>query len=110
MLNIGKVELKLNNEIFDIDVKSSNYHSNNELAILLYEQEVFPFAKLSVNIPQWNGLLENKNQFFVKTWAENEPIVNQLRNSNLFINTGRKYKLNYSEVEVWELANMEKLK
>jgi hypothetical protein len=44
-----------------------------------------PFTRLTVNIP--DEPLE-PGEFFVKTWGENEPYIQEIRDSGLFIDTG----------------------
>ena len=57
-----------------------------------------PYATITVNMPEIP--LENE-EFIVKTWSENEPITNFLRNSEFFVDTGK--RVGFQRAEVWKI-------
>ena len=76
------------------------HYKNGRLAIKL-TCEIGPMAVLTVNLPEFE--LE-EGEFFVKAYAENEPVADACRDSGIFCDTGKRVKIGYTEAEVWRLA------
>jgi len=88
------------------ELKKGTY-SGGALALRLIDtNDYFPFATLTVNLPDYSHLLE-KGEFFIKTWSENEPLIEALRKKDtIFINTGRKIEVGIkATAEIWKFAH-----
>lgn len=85
-----------------IDVIRSRYgyEAGSRIALVLMQARE-PYANLTVNIPE-EELADG--EFFVKTWSENEPVAASALKSGLFVDTGRRVKTGYTEVQVWRFA------
>lgn len=75
-------------------------YEGGKTAIVVME-EGSQFAVLTVNLPV---LLKN-GEFIIKTWSENAPIANLLRESRFFRDTKRRIKTGLVEAEVWEFQS-----
>lgn len=71
------------------EVKTGRYQSNGALAVELVDENGESIAMLSANFPESAHLL-GKNEFFAKTWSENEEIAEDALASGIFKDTGRK--------------------
>lgn len=69
-------------------VNRLDYQDNGRLAVELVDQNDEPIAMLSVNLPESTHLL-SADEFFVKTWSENEEIAEDALASGIFRDTGR---------------------
>lgn len=69
-------------------VEISSYQKGGGLAVRLIDQDNEPLIVLSVNIPESVHLL-GKNEFFAKTWSENEELAEDALASGIFSATGR---------------------
>ncbi len=69
-------------------VAINNYRKGGGLAVGLIDEDNEPLAVLSVNIPESAHLL-GKNEFFAKTWSENEELAEDALASGIFSATGR---------------------
>lgn len=75
-------------------------YSNGRVALQLVKGGEL-IATLTVNLPEHR--LE-KNEFFVKTWSENERIAGDCLVSGLFIDTGKRIRTEYVTASVWRFA------
>lgn len=66
------------------------------------EQE--PYGVLSVNLPEHNKLLVDEREFFVKTWSENEPVIEPILKSGKFVDTGRRVETGFVLASVWAIV------
>jgi hypothetical protein len=71
---------------------------NGALFVGLVDEEG-PYSDVSVNLPESKDLPQN--EFFLKSWSENEELANQLIKKGLIVPTGkqssmgaRSYKIN----------------
>jgi hypothetical protein len=64
------------------------YAKGGKLGVELNDDRGEPMATLSVNIPESSHLL-GENEFFAKTWSENEEIAEDALASGIFRDTGR---------------------
>lgn len=71
------------------EVRTSHYQEGGALAVELVDGYGEPIAMLSVNFPESAHLL-GKNEFFAKTWEENEEIAEDALASGIFRDTGRR--------------------
>ena len=71
------------------EVRASHYRINGALAVELVDQDGEPIAMLSANFPESAHVL-GKNEFFAKTWEENEEIAEDALASGIFRDTGRR--------------------
>lgn len=86
------------------EIIRSSYTNNNAVAVMVnHAVTEEPLWTLSVNILNpWYQLKEN--EFFVKTWSENEEIVRVCKASGLFEDTGERELTGYCEAEVWKIV------
>ena len=79
------------------------FYANNRTAYQLISEYGEPFMKLTVNIPEEK--LE-PGEFFVKTWAENEPYIADILGSGIFTDTGKRVQCGDfgCMAAVWRLA------
>jgi hypothetical protein len=82
-------------------VKTSQYSDGN-LAILLEDEFGSPLSKLSVNMPD-SAYLLSENQFFAKTYSENEELAQDALASGLFRQTNTIVKNGWVSCPVWEI-------
>lgn len=82
-------------------VKTGEYNDGN-LAVLLVDDFGQPLGKLSVNLPD-NAHLLGKNQFFAKTYNENEIIAQDAIKSGIFKQTNTIVKTGFVECPIWEI-------
>ncbi len=78
-------------------------YTDGNLAILLTDDMGGPLAKLSVNLPEHTSLLE-ENQFFAKTYAENEEIAKDALKSGFFRQLDKAIMSGWVTFPVWELV------
>lgn len=69
-------------------VTTSTYANGGRLAVELVDENGESITVLSVNIPESAHLL-GENEFFVKTWSENEALAEDALASGIFRDTGR---------------------
>uniref|UniRef100_A0A6M3IK18 Uncharacterized protein n=1 Tax=viral metagenome TaxID=1070528 RepID=A0A6M3IK18_9ZZZZ len=77
-------------------------YMNGAKAIKIISEDCEPFATLTVNIPEVIHELE-EDEILVKTWSENEEIANELRNSELFTDTGKRVSTGFVQAEIWKV-------
>lgn len=78
-------------------------YTDGNLAILLTDDMGGPLAKLSVNLPEHNHMLD-ENQFFAKTYAENEEIAKDALKSGLFRQLDKAIMTGWVTFPVWEVV------
>lgn len=85
-----------------IHFEVGNYQNNGRIAIqTVCDNGDFPgepYATITVNMPE---IPLDEGEFIVKTWTENKPITDFLRNSEFFVDTGK--RMGFQEAEVWKL-------
>ena len=59
-----------------LTVVTARYQASNGLAVQVVDATGCPFGTVSVNLPESKALPEGA--FYVKHWAENEPLVDAL--------------------------------
>jgi hypothetical protein len=69
-------------------VATGTYRSGGGLAVEIVDGHGESIATLSVNMPEREHLL-GENEFFAKTWSENEEIATEALASGHFLDTGR---------------------
>ncbi len=83
-------------------VKTTQY-TNGNLAILLEDEFGSPITKLSVNLPD-SAYLLNDNQFFAKTYSENEELAKDALASGFFKQTNTVVKNGWVSCPIWEIV------
>src|SRR6056297_913801 len=99
-MHIGQITHKMGAETFNLNIDRTNYSDGNMAVVLTDQSDKCQFAVLSVNIPEFDYMLEDGKEFFAKTWSENQQIANQLRNSEFFKDTGLRVDINFVTAEV----------
>jgi hypothetical protein len=80
-------------------VVKDTYQNGDKLSVELIDEGGELIAVLSVNIPEFSHLL-GENEFFVKTWSENQEIAEDALASGIFRNTGRKSD-GFLDARIW---------
>ena len=70
------------------NVITKAYQNGGGLALELVDDSDESIAMLSVNLPESSQFL-GEDEFFVKTWSENEEIAEDALASGIFRDTGR---------------------
>ena len=83
-----------------LTVRKVIYDTNEALAVELDDEHGERFAVLSVNIPEDTHLL-GPNEFFAKTWSENERVAKDALASGIFRYTGRTSD-DIVNAQIWE--------
>jgi hypothetical protein len=68
-----------------------------------------PYATLTTNIPE---VKLGENEVLIKNWTENKRLANHLRDSEYFVDTGKRIRAGYCWAEVWYIRPeiLEKMK
>lgn len=83
-------------------VVRSTYAENGEMAVTLFNDDGEELAVLSVNLPASSRLL-GENEFFAKTWSENEEIAEDALASGVFHDTGRTSD-DFLKAKIWTFS------
>jgi len=81
---------------------SASSYPNGRLAIVLDSTDGSPFATFSANLIDMPA--PGENEFFAKTYSENEALREPLLNSGLFRDTGNRVTTEFGQIEVWALT------
>ena len=73
------MKYNLNDEIFNVHIKRSMYKQGNQTALQLIDEDGFPFATCTVNMPDQ---LED-GEIAVKDYSENEGMLEFLVTNNI---------------------------
>lgn len=85
----------------------SRYKTSDRIALSIFVEETGEhMAVLTVNLPD---LPLEEDEFFVKTWSENQPIAIDAMATGLFVDTGKRVNTGYTEASVWKLNDNVKL-
>ncbi|KWN11741.1 hypothetical protein WT83_19310 [Burkholderia territorii] len=82
---IGSFEL--NGE--QVNLVAEKFRQGKGLAIVMVADDETPYGRLSVNLPTAAHLLQDERECFVKTYFENEPIVEPVLATGVIRPTGR---------------------
>src|SRR4051812_43317042 len=85
-----------------VSVEFETYSHGGKTCLELYDQAGEYVTTLSTNLPEFNSML-GKDEFFAKTWSENEEIANHALASGLFLDTGRNVQVNWITAPIWKL-------
>lgn len=77
------------------------FYRDGTPALLLRGSAGEQVATLTVCLPQDKHLL-GPGELFIKTWSENEPLVEPLLVAGLFQDTGRRVRTGYAYAAVWK--------
>lgn len=90
MINSPTIDITAYGETLTCKVEVDTYATGRKALVMTYWDEDcqtwFPHCKVTVNLPDQHL---NEGEFFVKDWAENEPIVDALREAGWLTPTGR---------------------
>jgi len=90
--------IKLWGEEHYLELHTGKYSDGGPALIVLGDDG--PFGRLSVNLPKYMDLL-GEDEFFVKTWSENEawyPIF-----WKYFEFTGKTVPVGFADAQIWKL-------
>lgn len=82
------------------------YPSGGAIAVQLIASGELPepLATFSTNLVPYGALIED-NEFCVKAWSENEPLVEPMLATGLFEDTGKIVPAGYGFAPVWRVKN-----
>ena len=96
------IELTGYGETYKVYLSITKYlNDETQTAVQFYTTNHEPFMNLSVNL---NDPSLKENFFWAKTWSENEPFRQQLLDSGLFRDTGKRKRTGFVEAELWEIV------
>jgi len=102
----GKVEITLHNHTYkNCEIVLSFYHDNRPALVILTNNEVL--CKASVNLPD-NEILDG--HIFIKNWAENEGILQELIRLNAIKDTGQTTPCGFVHAHICKLLGSIHLK
>jgi hypothetical protein len=97
--------VKVDDQIIELIVKR---YANGNPAIIGYDRATGKkFSNLSFNLVSPDLTAEQTlepGDIMIKTWSENEVFAQRVRESGLFLDTGKRICLQFAEAEVWRLA------
>jgi hypothetical protein len=82
---------------YALQIIEAEYASGRK-AFFAQTAEGEPFGAISVNLPE---LPLDENEFFAKTWGENEVLRAPLLATGAFIDTGKRVPTGHVIAEVW---------
>lgn len=88
--------------IGQVVIESLSYADGNPAVTLTLTETGEEFLTLSVNLPQDAHTLD-EDEFFVKTWSENEYFIQDILATGLFEDTGRRVSTGWVEAQVWRI-------
>lgn len=99
-----EIDLKLYmiDKPYRINVMKSHYTNNDSLALISFQEDGEPFATFSTNLGLSGHL--PKNQFFFKTWSENEGMLEQLEAAGIVRSLGKSVPSGFCRAELVELV------
>ena len=101
----------MNNQIGEVVIKGEpmaivkGRYSNSRIAYQAICSNGEVFMKITVNLPEEDNAQLEDGEFFVKTWSENEPYIDTILKSGLFIDTGKRVETGFVTASVWKLAD-----
>ena len=98
------IVIEMYERTYVVNLYLTYYPAGGAKALVLHSIEG-PFATLSVNIPE-HKLADD--EVLVKTWSENERIIEPVLATGLFEDTGRRVPTGYCEAQVWRLTDAAK--
>ncbi len=63
-----------------------------------------PLATLSCNLVPYGAVLAD-DEFSVKSWSENEPLIDSMLATGLFEDTGRRTPTGFAVAPTWRITN-----
>lgn len=86
-------------------VQAGRYRHGGQVAIVLTDARTFePVATFSTNLAA-HGANVRRDAFAVKAWSENAALVEPLRASGLFRDTGERIASGFVEASVWSIKD-----
>ena len=90
-----------------VDVYVGRYPAGGAIAVQLIGADTGePLGVFSTNLVPY-GACVSDTEFCAKVWSENEPLVEPMRASGLFEDTGRIEPSGYVLAPVWRIRNLE---
>ena len=96
------MELTLLGKSYKVGKLDETYWSGGARSVqFVVEETGDPFMHLSCNLPE-HPLPDDKH-FWAKTWSENESFREQLLNSGMFEDTGKRVQTGFVQAEMWKV-------
>ena len=93
-------EYNLHGTTYTVTVSTITYSFGNRKGIQLYELSGQPFITASTNLPDAEL---GQDEVFIKTWTENEGILEFLIKNGIVSDTGRRQPTGFTEAAVCKL-------
>lgn len=84
----------------ELEIVLGKYIKGGQLHVALVGPEGDPCGDFSTNGKAYGAQL-GEDEFCVKTWSENEDMVEPMMGTGLFEDTGRRCHSGYVEVPIW---------
>lgn len=101
-MEIGRVETPYG----AATIVAGRYPAGGAIAIQLVTADGMaePIATFSTNLVSYGAQVES-DEFCVKTWSENEPLVAPMLASGLFADTGKRAAASFAMSPIWRVAD-----
>ena len=91
----------------DASIHVGRYPKGGAIYVQLYtkgDEYPEPLATLSTNLVPYGASLAD-DEFSVKSWSENEPLIQAMLDTGLFEDTGRRTPTGYAMSPTWRIKN-----
>lgn len=88
----------------EASINVGRYPAGGAIYVQLICEDGEPLGTFSTNLVPYGGKVE-KDEFFVKAWAENQQLVEPMLGSGLFVDTGKVMDYEFVQAPVWKLVN-----
>ena len=90
-----------------LNVLVSRYPSGGQIFVGLQVKESGePYTDLSTNLRPYGAQVAD-DELAVKTWSENEHVIEPMLKSGLFEDTGRRVQTGFAQAHIWRLKSAE---
>jgi len=86
-MDLAQLEISAYREKWPVKLVTARYADGRPALILVDMRTGEPQWKISVNMPEIDLA---DGEYIIKTWSENEPVIDQVMGTGLFVDTGRR--------------------
>ncbi|MFA5355727.1 MAG: hypothetical protein WC302_03315 [Candidatus Paceibacterota bacterium] len=84
-------------------LSAATYAEGGTALLYISCTDLSSYLKLTLNCP---GVPLQKGEFCVKTYSENAPFIKEILSSGIFIDTKRRFPLNFVKVHIWRFSEV----
>lgn len=85
-------------------IRVGRYPAGGALYVDLFNKADGPVTTLSTNLVPYGAAVAS-DEFTVKCWSENEPVIDAMLATGLFEDTGRRIPTGYVTAPVWRIKD-----